>query len=393
MSTAMTHTRFLSWRGGAVVAALAALAGCQSFDRAEYARLTGRGDGRVDGDATARPETGPGNDGGAVACAARMRSGGPGCELAVVPSLPAGLQNAIGATKTFALRRLLLGAGGAWMGIGFDRDGLCTGPGVDGGAPAIACRSPLTLADGMNGRDNAFGSVIGQIGVFGGSFNESDLNNGINSGNATIGFRLRDFGGRDDGSITVEILPLAQGHPAGNPSGPPAWDGRDEWGINRSLAYGADGRTIRVSTTDAFASCGTVVMPFPNNAPLYFQNERVRSQLTLTDIRLVGSLDAMGNLTTADLSAVWARNQIFEDLRTFGACQETLSTQEWTTVLLGIAAALDIPASGMPNPASDCSAMSVAFRFELVPVTVTGDVTPPPPAITDPCSVRPDAGR
>lgn len=373
------------------LAALGALPGCQSFDRAEYARLTGRSDAASDG--SAPPPADARADAGPVACAERTRNAGPGCDLAIIPTLPTGLQNTIGMTKVFAVRRVVLGAGGAWAGIGFDRDGVCTSPNPpDGGAPSISCRSPLILSDGMNGRDNAFGSVIGQVGVFGSSFNESDLNSNIADGSSTIGLRLRDFGGANDASITVELLPLVDGHPPSMPTAMPNWDGRDQWSIHRGLAYAADGTTIRVSTTDAFASCGTLVMPFPNNAPLYFSNDRIRTQITLTDIRLSGQLDGSGNVTSLDLSAIWARNQIFEDLRTFGVCQERQSTMEWTTVLLGVAAALDITASGVPNPAADCSAMSVAFRFELVPITVEGDANPPPPAIVDPCAAPADAG-
>ncbi len=385
------YSRFLS----CALLVAASMLDCQSFDRAEYARLTGRSDSgaRPDGSVTADGGGDAATDAGPVVCAERTRVVSPSCTLNVVPSLPPNLPNTLGMTKVFAVRRVTVGAGGAWQTIGHDRDGMCTSlMGNDGGAPMFSCRSPLPLMDGVNGRDNALGAVIGQVGVFGGSLNETDLNSGISEGNSSIGLRLRDFGGVNDGSITVELLPLSGGHPAGNPTAMPNWDGRDEWGINRSLAYGADGRTIRVSTTDAFSSCGTVVMPFPNNAPLYFSNDRIRTQLTLTDIRVVGQLDANGNLPSVELSALWARNQVFEDLRTFGACQELLSTSEWTTILLGIAAALDIPASGVANPAADCSAMSVGFRFDLVPVTLTGDVSPPPPMVTDPCMIPRDAG-
>lgn len=363
---------------------------CQAFDRAEYARLTGRFDASADGTASHSDAS---TDGAAVVCAARTRDAGPGCELAIIPSPPPGLRNIPGETRVFAVRRVLLGAGGAWASIGFDRDGMCTTPNPpDGGAPNVPCRSPLVLADGMNGRDNAFGSVIGQVGVFGNSFNENRLNDNIADGSSTIGLRLRDFGGINDGSITVELLPLVHGHPPSNPTAMPNWDGHDEWSIHRGLAYGADGRTIRISTTDAFTSCGTIVIPFANNAPLYFANARNRTQITLTDIRLVGQLDAMGNVTTLDLSALWARNQIYEDLRTFGVCQERLLPMQWTTILLAIEASLDITASGVPNPEADCSAMSVALRFELVPITVSGDETPPPPIVADPCAEGSDAG-
>lgn len=389
-----TAPRFLA-RISTIAAVSAALGGalahCQSFDRAEYARLTGRSDGGAEAAVDASRDGG--GDGGPSTCAARTREVSPGCSLAIVPTLPPGLPNVIGDTKVFVLRRLSLGAGGAWMTIGHDRDGLCTSStGNDGGAPSVACRSPLVLSDGQNGRDNAFGSVIGQVGVFGGAFNESDLNASIENGKATIGLRLRDFGGANDGAMTVEMLPLYGGHAMGSTTAAPRWDGSDTWGINRNLAYTSNGRTVRITSTDSFTSCGTVVMPFPNTAPLYFENDRIRSQLTLTDIRLVGQLDPRGNLTTADMSAIWSNTVIFDDLRTFGACRELLSANEWMTLLLGLSASLDITSTGAPNPAAECSAMSIGFRFELVPATLTGDVDPPPPAITDPCGAAQDAG-
>lgn len=373
------------------------LSACQSFDRAEFARLSGRGDAMVDGrtpdvrgtDAAidARPA-----DGGPVQCAERMRDVGGGCSLAVIPTAPMGLQNTVDRARpvrVFAARQIAFGAGGLWQSIGFDRDGMCT---TLANPTAVACRSSLPQADGMNGRDNTFGSVIASISALGSSFDETRLNRAVMRGNATLGLRLRDFGGRDDGSIIADLVPLVDGHPPGRPSDPPAWDGRDEWSIDRSLAYGADGTTARITTNEGFSSCGVVVAPFPNTAPLYFKGDVTRSQLTLTDTRIVGVLDASGNLPSIEFTSLWVRSNIFEDLRTFGACAELLPPADWLLINMGIDAALDLPASGTINPATPCSAMSVGFRVDLAPVTVTGDVNAPPPIVRDPCAAAADAG-
>jgi hypothetical protein len=315
---------------------------------------------------------------------------GGGCTLAVIPSLPAGLPNRAGPARVYAARRVTMGAGGEWASIGFDRDGICT---VAGPGAMSSCRPALApIADGTNGRDNTFGAVIGSVGILGTSFDEMRLNRSIGEGNGTLGLRLRDYGGADDGAITVEVLPLVDGHANGSARTPPTWDGRDQGSVDRNLAYGADRTTPRITTSEGFSSCGTIVMPFANTAPLYFANDVSRSQLTLTDMRIVGTIDASGNLTTSDLSAVWARTQVFEDLRSFGACQELLSPGDWTTLQLGVTAALDLLATGGVNPNAECSAMSMAFRIEWVPIIVEGDVSPPPPVVTDPCTVNRDAG-
>lgn len=362
--------------------AVTVLAGCQAFDRAEFARLTGRGDGGQ----TTQPDGG----GGDAACAERMRDIGDGCVLAVVPSPPPGLRNApdpLRAERVWAARTITVGAGGMWQTIGFDRDGMCSTSSPSSPTP---CRAAVVQADGLNGRDNTFGAVIGSGSVLGSDLDDRRLNASIARGSGTIGLRLRDFGGPNDGAIDVEILPLVLGHAAGDPSARPVWDGRDVWSIDRNLAYRADGRTIRIKSSDGFTSCGTLVVSFPSTEPLYFSNELSRSTLSLTEIRMVGSLDASNNLSTVDLSAIWARDQLFDDLRTFGICESRLSPLSWQALQFAVAAALDLPASGVVNPAVECSAMSLALRIELVPITLGPDASPPPPPIIDPCA--PDAG-
>jgi|LNFM01.1.fsa_nt_gb hypothetical protein len=366
------------------------LCGCQSFDRAEFARLSGRTDARVDSSSTdARADARPA-DGGSAECAQQTRSPSPGCTLSVIPTVPMGLRNSVDnarPVRVFAARAINFGSGGAWQSIGFDRDGLCS---TISNPMDVPCRSSLPQIDGMNGRDNTFGSVITSITAFGTTFDETRLNRSIMRGTGTIGLRLRDFGGRDDGSITADLIPLVDGHPPGRAADPPAWDGRDEWSINRGIAYGLDGTTARITTSDAFTSCGTFVAPFPNTSPIYFNNDLTRSQLTLTDIRLVGSFDASNNLPAIDLSALWVRAQIFEDLRSFGACRGLLSERDYLLLTTGVEAALDLPASGIPNPEAACSAMSIGFRIELAPVTIAGDAPDPPPIVRDLCA---DAGR
>ncbi len=79
-------------------------------------------------------------------------------------------------------------------------------------------------------------------------------------------------------------------------------------------------------------------------------------------------------------------------LRTFAICAERLEPLQWAAINAGFAATLDLPASGVNNPAVECSAMSAAFRIELAPIMIEGEFSPPP--VVDPCApdsgVRPD---
>ncbi|MDP3277679.1 MAG: hypothetical protein Q8Q09_21025 [Deltaproteobacteria bacterium] len=373
------------------LATLTALVGCQAFDRAEFRRLSGGSDARSDtGDASLpmRDIVEPPNDGN-VACAPTTIVQSPTCTLAVVPDLPSGLRNVAGSTtRVFAARGIAFGASGAWRRTGFDRDGLCSAP-MSGPTP---CRSALVLGDGDEGRDNTLAAVIGQAGVIGSAFDETRLNAGIARGNSTVGLRISDYGGINDGAVRVEWLVLTEGHGAAGRSAPLRFDGTDAWSVDRDTTYQADLRTPRISTGEAFASCGTLVVPFANSGAFLFPADGTRPKLTLTDTRLVGSITADGTITNIDLSSIWTRANIYDDMRSFGVCPELAAPQDWFLLQAGVEAALDILGSGRANPAASCDAMTAAFRLTLVPIRVEGEVPSPPITIPDPCRPQ-DAGR
>lgn len=359
---------------------------CQAFNRAEYARL--RDGGSVNTGDDAGETSVPRSEGGVI-CGSPWLDGGPGCTLAVPPPSPPSTPNVPGTgTRIYAAHSIRFGPGGEWRTIGIDRDGVCTA----GGVGPVSCMSGLIpVADGDYGRDNTFSSVIGISAVVTRSFDEARLNRGLIKGNGNFALRIQDFGGDNDGYISVQWLPLANGHRT-TPPGPdgslePVWDGHDRWAIDRRAAYQADG-TTPLLTGEAYTTCGQFVMNFPMGGGIRINNNDTIATLHITNMVGVGRFTA-DNKLILDLSGVWARDTILSDLRGFGVCPPPqTSITDWTRLQQAIGASLDILGTLRSAPNTPCNAMSIAFRAEFWPIELDPDADIPANN-NDPCA---DAG-
>ncbi len=369
------------------------LAGCQAFDRDRYQSLV-NGQDVMDPIGTDVMDTDmfnsdvPGLGGGA--CLTRTIAADSGCASVVFPSVPpsvpAGPSN--GRTYVLAVKSILLGPGtfGRWDLYGFDLDGVCTNPAEI--PPKVSCSNRALVADGQQGRDNAFGNGIGVALFVADYYRDSTVTSSISSARITIGFKVTEWSGLDDRSVTVEVVTLVQGRSASGADGL-AWDGRDVWNIERSYSQTRSGMPLSQTTTGGIA-CGWIVARFADITRVYLPHRSAIRRFTLRDLHLAGPVDLLRG-GAADITAMSTVSDVLNDLDWMGLCaNDPMSQSIRMDVMTGTTRALDVRNDLSFNPALPCEASTISARLELVPVTL-GGVVDSPLLNYDPCPA--DAGR
>jgi hypothetical protein len=377
-------------RGLALALAPALLFDCRAYDREAYARLvdvpTDSFDATID---TPRPTDAMDvSDVRDDVVPDTPPVDGPGeCDPIRVPERPPGLSDVDGGGRVlvFGLRRLNVGteSRALWGRHGFDRDGLCTDP-TRPDAGGIPCRPRLgggPVEDGERGRDNAFGARLG-IAFAAAGWTDAQATEAIVRGSYTIGLRISNLGGPEDGQVTVEWLPLIRGHRAGDESMPPAFDGHDVWHINSTTAYdpGTPGMAI-IRDDLAFVSGGMLVAALPSRSPLRFASDRGNLRLTLTGTRIAGPMQFDGSsLGPLEFSALWPLSDARGDLIVANICPPPPADRErsWTFVNNALESAADLLSNGMNEPAIACDSISVGFGTDWVPIQLGADEAGPP---------------
>lgn len=347
-------------------------AGCKAFDRAQYQALL-----------DAHPldaATGPG------ACLARSSLDDGGCTLAVAPAAPSALEDrpGDGRTYTLVLRRVGIGPGsfGNWGSIGFDLDQRCTTPTSD--LAAQSCRPAQIVADGEEGRDNAFGGVIATGLLVLRTLDERDVNTELGSGRLALGLRFTEWGGSDDRQMRVEWLVLTDGRAGTTDGGPLAWDGTDRWKIEPGFSF-SSGTTPRAETSDAFVACDYSVARFSTRITIPMLSLGKLRMLTLDRAVLAGAFDPRRG-GVSDLAGVWTRQSVIDALPWFDICPPPFGDRSvYEDRLDSISRSFDINSTLIEAPTSACNAASFGLRLEWAPVTVDGVASAPFPQEND-CS-------
>jgi hypothetical protein len=352
----------------AALSSLCALCACRAFDRDRYHALL---------DAVAQEGAAPDAAG---SCLNGTAIDDAGCTLAVIPSPPATLQDqpGNGRTYTLALRRLEIGAGsfGNWSSMGFDLDRRCTTP--TSALAAQSCRPLELVADGVDGRDNAFGSVVATGLLVTQVLDERDVNSGLELGRLALGLRVTEWGGGDDRRLAVEWLVLTEGRP---PMGAMqlGWDGRDQWKIDPGLTFAMGTSTPAVRAEDAFAACGHFSARFAGRMPLPFWSRGRLRLLSVERPTIAGALSPETGGTT-DLVGVWTRQNVIDSLPWFEYCPPPIGDRgTYQDRLESLTRSFDVRADLSDNSATACDAASLAMRFQWSPVTIDGVAAAPFP--------------
>lgn len=340
---------------------LCSLAGCKAFDRDRYHALLDA----VGSDASVED--------GAGACLQRTATDDAGCSLAILPAPPSALadQPTNGRTYTLALQRLDIGPGsfGNWNQIGFDVDRRCTAPTAT--AEQQSCRPLQVVADGLDGRDNAFGGAIATSLLITRTLVDTEVTDGLQTGRLALGLRITEWGGGDDRSVSVDWLTLTNGRP---PAGSTTltWDGRDTWTIDPGLSFAPSTTTPRARSSDAFVACGYFVASFGDRVPLAFLNSGRLRLLSVDLVKLAGAFDPANGGTT-DLIGVWTRQNVIESLPWFDYCPPPIGPSgTFNDRIDAISQAFDVLNNLSQNSAVACNAATLALRLVWRPVTVEG---------------------
>lgn len=192
----------------------------------------------VGGDASLGGAAGAsGGTSGSAGVSGAAGSGGAadaGCNLAHPPAATAGADpggniDFVVAVRTIELGDTVSSSGAAWTKLGYDLDKLCTCSTDQLGS----CKPPKqVVCDGVDGRDNALGAFVHQVGtVFKiGDLSSAKLTTKIEGGGNTVLIRVRGYNGsQNDGQVEVTWF-ASDDFPVSN-TAPPKWDGTDEWPV------------------------------------------------------------------------------------------------------------------------------------------------------------------
>ncbi len=363
--------------------ALWALSACQAFDRDQYDSLRNAMDAQADVpalDAATDIARESGTPTGR--CLVRDAPADSGCQNAVFPSAPAGLQSRPGNGRVYVLglKQILLGPGvfGHWDEYGFDLDRTCTSAEVPHNE---SCRNGTVVSDGQQGRDNSFGSRLGPVLFLSNVFRDTVINDTIPTGRVTLALRITEWSGGDDRSVTAEFLVVVQGR--ASRGGTLAWDGSDTWNIERNASFDGSGRA-RSLTREAFFACDWLVAKLLDPFTFYLPHGSEIRRFTLRNMHMAGALDPArgGVIDLTGMSTVADLGEDFDDY---------LCSRDPTEVVTVMRAqeqardSLDIRLDLQSAPDQPCEAVSNGMRLEFAPITVV-DTIETPRTLLHPCN-------
>lgn len=311
------------------------------------------------------------------------------CQLAHPPGIPSNLPNPVvperdagvytgvlppGHTlsprcatgRCFAMRRLrfdwpTMSNPNGWARHGWDLDSTCTTQ-----ARAVAtCRNPSgVVADGENGRDNAFASRLGPFLTMLMGVSEEQINGNIANGVATLGMEIRGYSGTgDDSSIEVDLFPLVRGRPADASSATPRWDGSDVWNIDRTLVVSGEFGTSR-----GYIAGSRIVLRLRSQTPVTFVTSLGPSRLLISGGVASGTVHCGGaQIGPLELGGFIEVPQLIGELPYLGVCDplQTLAVSTAFAQSADLNVVGDMPVN---NANVECNAISFGVTIEPSPI-------------------------
>lgn len=347
---------------------IALLASCQAFDRTQYASLR---DAAVNGN-----------------CLTLFATSDAGCRRAIVPEPPAELADhpSNQQTYTLALRSIEIGPRifGNWQRIGFDLDGECTSIENPTATSCIPNNPSSPVIDGEDGRDNAFGAIIGASLHVMDSFRDSTLTESLATGRLSVGLRIDGWNGGNDRSIRVEWLAITNGRGT-TEDGRLLWDGRDRWSIHGPLSLEPDLQRGRFQSVDAWIACGYFRAAFSDRPPLALMSRDRLRLMRFHRMQLVGPFSPQHG-GFVDLVGLWTMRETTEVLPWFDVCPPPIGDSgEYRDRLRSLVNSFDVRDDLSTQPSATCNAATIVMRLEFRPAHIEG-VDPMPVSTIDPCS-------
>lgn len=329
---------------------------------------------------------------------------GPTCDPCQDPSLlrlpcrPTVDDLPSGEDLVFAARTMRLGfslsAPEDWQVLGLDRDCLQTE--ATGQPTGCVLLVPQRGRDGLQGRDNSFGSNVGQLirllhslGIMSSDI-EAAVNRDIERGDDGWTIGLQDFNHtRDDPQVTV-VIRLSEGTTTESGEKVAAtWDSTDRWSIDPA-SHTAYGEPVYVDD-NAYVVDGELVAKMPKGVPFDVQVDQGKLSVYVTEVVMRSRLsDDFTRIEHGVVSAVWplaiAIDQTLDFAMRFGLCPPNPVLD---TIKTTVEQAADIRIDLLAAPALPCNAMSFGMVF-TADKALLGPVAPAQPEQPSTCV---DAGH
>jgi hypothetical protein len=279
-----------------------------------------------------------------------------------------------------------------WKQLGFDLDGILSGPSTPGLCMPAAGGPDAVHTDGCNGIDNAFGSEIVRT-VF------LSLS-GAPSGHASDGIAQGDYtvlisvdalgGGTDESSLTARL------YTAAGLSHPPVNDGTDAWPVRpESLSNPTNLASAKLETSTAYVVSNTFVAQFHGALPLEISMSGLgilrEFHLDIRNPIVVMELDPQRrSATNGTIAGVLDLGALVSEFRQWaGSFDPSLCTGPTIdAILTQIEQAADILIDSTQDPTKTCNGISIGLGFNATRAQL-GAIAPPE-VIPTPCG--PDGG-
>lgn len=319
-----------------------------------------------------------------------------GCQHATVPipptleSLDAGWPDATVATGSefvaaiHFLRTRYAKDGGP---LGLDLDRFCSCQGEPSSCIARIDQDKELSCDLASGRDNQLTTFFRVIEFVLGFDSEEDslgklYSEFANLGQWTILFKVTGYNGLpNDEKVRVEWYPSSGLLiPDGGGSGPPKWNGMDEWAVAPSAVDASDDAgTINpvFFDNDGYVTNGVLVFSLPSG-DLLVTNGLNRLAIRISDGTVMGHINPYGSAYALEDGIIAGRVseenmfRMFADFRDHNGIPIcAVGNASWGATRDGICRSADIQV-GSPAPNKRCDAISLALGFEAEPAKIGG---------------------
>lgn len=369
-------------------ALLALCASCSPFAKVSEAPDAGHSSAQPDGGGPPRDAGTDERVDGGTASHEDEDAGPAPCVSSSWPVRPHIVGNSGGFDFLTAVRRVDMGdtlvqGKPGYLTVGFDLDGVCTGPGQPNGCtPPKGARSQV---DGPGGVDNAVGSELFLGNQRGLGFASRDTSSTSESGLLTTLIAVRGYNGTDiDNQVEVSFYPGTRVSELGGPAEQPEWKGSDEWNVFNTHLLDAevtpDGgpeppvTDLRAADyhakyfdEHAFVTDGTLVAHFPElltivghfaRVTIVAKLEKSEQGWKLTDGTFAGRIQV-------DELLAPIRHQL-EDGPDGGVpvCTNASTYQERKDRMCGLA---DLSYAGFDDASALCDAASWGWKFDAEP--------------------------
>jgi hypothetical protein len=314
------------------------------------------------------------------------------------------------AEVAFGLRQVNLNQGSEWESIGYDLDGLCTGPSEY--TSECIVRGPRER-DGMEGIDNVFGRALYplvdvavpgleemaiaaqeegrgmpvlRVRQWNGTPNDPQVEIAI--AQAVFGTSLAGVG---DAPPEINIISTTEWElPDGRPVPLPVWDGNDFLWLRTDAFLAGDLEEPLIIDRTAYVVNNTFVARLPDRIDIIFPTDDVGVLVRLTNAVATGHLSDDGlTLDPLVVAGRWRVADLLSTAQNIGLCRGSDLFRALELQLQNIADVLSM----QPDPGAplvNCDAVTIGVTF-IGTRAVIADVTPGLP-LTDLCMSGGDGG-